>query len=193
MAITNPVFRAGVHRVRGRDGTHHVRLWDADRPLQRRLAPAVAAHGGSAGAAGCQSDGGFRITRAQTASLFAAFTVPFLVMFLWLGQVLPVPADGAFVMGAVVSGLFIGLGVYRYNLFDLVPLAREMVFDELNDAVIVVDRDRRLLDYNYVAIETFPGLEGQIGSDVTDLLPALTGDEDSDSDGPFPSLIYDLQ
>jgi nitrogen-specific signal transduction histidine kinase len=127
------------------------------------------------------------ITRAQTASLFAAFTVPFLVMFLWLGQVLPVPADGAFVMGAVVSGLFIGLGVYRYNLFDLVPLAREMVFDELNDAVIVVDRDRRLLDYNYVAIETFPGLEGQIGSDVTDLLPALTGDEDSDSDGPFPS------
>ncbi|MCU4799172.1 ATP-binding protein [Halobacteria archaeon HArc-gm2] len=127
------------------------------------------------------------VTRAQTVALFAAFTVPFLVMFLWLGQILPVPADAAFLFGAVVSGLFIGLGVYRYNLFDLVPLAREMVFDELNDAVVVVDRDLRLLDYNNVAIATFPGLEGQIGSDVADLVPALAGDEESDDDGPVPS------
>jgi len=96
-------------------------------------------------------------------------------------------------MGAVVSGLFIGLGVYRYNLFDLVPLAREMVFDELNDAVIVVDRDRRLLDYNYVAIETFPDWRDRSVRTSRTSLPALTGDEDSDSDGPFPSLIYDLQ
>ncbi|WP_177227577.1 sensor histidine kinase [Halomicrobium zhouii] len=127
------------------------------------------------------------VTRAQTASLFAAFTVPFVVMFLWLGQLVPVPANGAFLFGSVLSGLFVGRAVDRYNLFDLVPLAREMVFDELNDAVVVVDRDHRLLDYNYVAIDTFPGLEGEIGTNVTELVPALAGDDDGDSEGPFPS------
>jgi len=131
------------------------------------------------------SDSG--VTRAQTASLFAAFCVPFVVMFLWLGMLLPVPATGAFIIGATVSGSLIWLAVHRYHLFDLVPLSREMVFDELNDAVVVVDRDGRLLDYNYVALETFPKLDGEVGSNVADLVPALVGDGDLTGGTPFPS------
>ena len=34
-------------------------------------------------------------------------------------------------------------GLYRYRLFGLVPVARDMVVDSMEDGVLVLDGDRR--------------------------------------------------
>ncbi len=50
-------------------------------------------------------------------------------------------------------GLFFGVGAFRLRLFDVVPLARDVVLEGLADAVLVLDRDERLADLNRAAAE----------------------------------------
>ena len=47
-------------------------------------------------------------------------------------------------------------GIYRYRLFGLVPVARDMVVDSMDDGVIVLDAQRRLVDLN-AAAERYTG------------------------------------
>lgn len=131
------------------------------------------------------SDSG--VTRAQTLSLFVAFLIPFVVLALWFANSLPGPPNGAMVIGALPTSALIAWAVHRYQLFDLVPLSREMVFDELNDAVLVLDRDLRLLDYNHVAVEMFPDLEDDVGTNIDEVVPALASGGEADTIGSFPA------
>ncbi len=48
------------------------------------------------------------------------------------------------------------VGIYRYRLFGLVPVARDMVVDSMDDGVIVLDAQRRLVDLN-AAAERYTG------------------------------------
>jgi diguanylate cyclase (GGDEF)-like protein len=60
---------------------------------------------------------------------------------------------------------------------DLVPAARERVFESMNDGVIVIDARRRIVDYNMAAAAICPGLAPQaIGAPASQALadmPAL--------------------
>lgn len=47
-----------------------------------------------------------------------------------------------------VSNLIVAWGLFRYQLFDVVPVAREAVIENMADAVLVVDRRGRIIDYN---------------------------------------------
>ena len=58
-----------------------------------------------------------------------------------------------------VSGACFTWGIYRYRLFGLVPVARDMVVDSMDDGVIVLDAQRRLVDLN-AAAERYTGCDG---------------------------------
>ncbi|MFB6195054.1 MAG: ATP-binding protein [Haloplanus sp.] len=134
----------------------------------------------------------------QTTVLFVGFLAPFVVSSLWFTGTLPGPINGAFVIGSSWMAAFAGWAVFRYQLFDVVPLAREAAFGALDERVIVTDSDVRLLDYNESAVETFPVLAGNKGKPLGDLLPALVdesrprgaGDADGDATpSPFVSAF----
>lgn len=50
-----------------------------------------------------------------------------------------------------VTGLAFYTGFIRYRLLDLAPVARDRVFEELNDAVLVLDLQSRVADMNPAA------------------------------------------
>ncbi|MCL4263518.1 MAG: PAS domain-containing protein [Anaerolineae bacterium] len=50
-----------------------------------------------------------------------------------------------------VSNLLIAWGLFRYRLFDIVPVARDAVFDGMSDYVLVLDVNNRLVDMNPAA------------------------------------------
>ena len=116
---------------------------------------------------------GSGIRRAQTIALFVGFLPPWLVFGAWSAGVLPGPLNGWFVIGSAWSFVFVSWAVYRYQLFDLVPLARETVFEELDDPVIVVDSDGYLMDANRSAHAEFPALDGGRGERLLSLVPAF--------------------
>lgn len=72
-----------------------------------------------------------------------------------------------------VAGCIFFIAIYQYRLFDLNPIARPVIVDTIQDGVIVLDPDSRILDMN----ETAEGLLGvdsgeAIGREFGSLLPA---------------------
>jgi signal transduction histidine kinase len=112
----------------------------------------------------------------RTTALLVGFLSPGVVTTLWFAGLLPGPMTGGFVFGSVWMTAFAGWAVFQYRLFDVVPLARDAVFEALDEMVVVVDEDRRLLDYNTSAAETFPQVTGSEGRLLDDLIPPLVDD-----------------
>ncbi len=94
--------------------------------------------------------------RRQTALIIVGALVPWVGNLLYLGRVLPVYGLDLTPIAFAVSGACFTWGIYRYRLFGLVPVARDMVVDSMDDGVIVLDAQRRLVDLN-AAAEKYTG------------------------------------
>jgi signal transduction histidine kinase len=72
---------------------------------------------------------------------------------------------GLFAVGVlyVADGSF--LAVRRFG--------REQLLDELDEAIIIVDTDRRIKDANAAARELFPGVTGNLDEELFDVVPAF--------------------
>lgn len=75
----------------------------------------------------------------------------------------------------LLSGVLFTWALFRHHLFDLVPVARDMVVDSLSDAVVVIDPARRVLDMNAAARQLAGQRADWLGRTVEELLPFLGG------------------
>lgn len=50
-----------------------------------------------------------------------------------------------------LTGLVIAYGIFRFHLFDLAPLARHVLIENLDDGILVLDVQNRVVDINPVA------------------------------------------
>lgn len=55
-------------------------------------------------------------------------------------------------IGILVSSAILAYALFRYKLFDLIPLARDLVLEKMEDGVLICDKDRRIVDMNESAI-----------------------------------------
>ena len=93
--------------------------------------------------------------RAQFHVLLAAALLPLTGNLVYVtGNSIPGldPTPLAF----VCSSLLFTWALFRHHLFDLVPVAHDMVVDSLSDAMIVLDTSRRVLDMNAAARDLAP-------------------------------------
>ena len=139
------------------------------------------------GLVGVHALNGPAVRRRQSAYLFVSYVPPFFVLNPGIYRVLPGPIDGGLVIVSTLSLATVGWAVFRHRLFDLIPLARETVFQAVEEPVIVVDEDLRVLDYNAAAVATFPHLDGEEGGSLADRVPALLDAEGADT--PFASSL----
>jgi diguanylate cyclase (GGDEF)-like protein len=80
------------------------------------------------------------------------------------------------VVGFGLTGLLTGWAVFRQGLLRLVPIARGLVLERISDAVVVLDRDGRVLDLNPAAARLVRSIRpdqpsGLIGLPADQLLP----------------------
>jgi len=71
-------------------------------------------------------------------------------------------------------GMTIGIGIlawalFRYELLEAVPIARETVFDQVTDPVVALDSDNRVVDLNEAAYDAFGVGPSIIGADSAGL------------------------
>ncbi|HET9706114.1 MAG TPA: histidine kinase N-terminal 7TM domain-containing protein [Vicinamibacterales bacterium] len=93
--------------------------------------------------------------RRQTAMILAGVIVPWAGNVMYLANVLGPGVDPTpFAFAA--SGVCFTWGMYRYRLFGLVPVARDMVVDSMDDGVLVLDSQRHIVDLN-AAAERYTG------------------------------------
>ena len=73
-----------------------------------------------------------------------------------------------------ITGPCFALALFRYRMFFLVPIARDKIFEEMRDPVIVLDNADRIADFNLSAQSLFHRLDRhKIGHPLKTALPAL--------------------
>jgi PAS domain S-box-containing protein len=60
------------------------------------------------------------------------------------------------------GNLIVAWGLFRYRLFDLVPVARNLVVDSISDMVVVLDSQRRVVDLNVAAQRALQPESGKV-------------------------------
>jgi PAS domain S-box-containing protein len=94
--------------------------------------------------------------RRQTALIIVGALVPWIGNLLYLSGRLPAIGLDLTPILFTASGACFTWGIYRFRLFGLVPVARDMVVDSMQDGVIVLDAQRRLVGLN-AAAERYTG------------------------------------
>jgi PAS domain S-box-containing protein len=69
----------------------------------------------------------------------------------------PIPGLDWTPVAFVLSGLILVVGVFRFRLLDLIPVARNVLVDTMGDGVLVIDAQGRIADFN-PAMQTIIGL-----------------------------------
>ncbi|NWG17309.1 MAG: PAS domain S-box protein [Chloroflexi bacterium] len=69
------------------------------------------------------------------------------------------------------GALVIAWGVWRYRLFDLIPVANGKLFESMSDAVVILDADSRIIELNAVARSWAKTSVQPIGQPVETVIP----------------------
>jgi len=89
--------------------------------------------------------------RRQIAIIVGGMLIIFAASILYLLGFTPIPYLELEPMVFTLTGLVIAWGLFRYDLFNIVPVAREKIVENMSDGVIVFDTQNRVVDVNAAA------------------------------------------
>jgi diguanylate cyclase (GGDEF)-like protein/PAS domain S-box-containing protein len=70
----------------------------------------------------------------------------------------------------LITGLILALGVIQFGLFDLAPIARHLLIENMNDGILVLDAKNRVADINPMAESIIGDSAGNVlGQPVSDI------------------------
>lgn len=100
--------------------------------------------------------------RGQAIVLLASVIAPWIGNMAYLFGMNPWPHLDLTPFAFTFSSLAILLGLRRYHLLDVVPVARELIIEGMSDGVIVLDERGRIIDLNPVAQQTIGRMASEI-------------------------------
>jgi len=116
-----------------------------------------------------------RAFRPQLATLIAGQFVPIAASFSYLIGITPYGMDIVPMVLCATSAAYIWAMV-RSHLLTIVPIAKESIFNSMQEGVVVLDAAERIVDFNPAAGRMIPGLaEVPIGRPIGEAWPKLTG------------------
>jgi PAS domain S-box-containing protein len=117
----------------------------------------------------CWRRGSLYLSQALTIVLGAL--PPCIGNVLYLANLTPFPNLDLSPFGFAIMGSAMLLGLFRYHIFNVVPVARDMLIETMNDGVLVLDIENRVVDINPTA-QRLIGSPASIGQNVETLLSA---------------------
>jgi PAS domain S-box-containing protein len=89
--------------------------------------------------------------RGQTGALLIAALTPWAGNMVYIFNLGPFPYLDLTPFAFTLSGLLIAWAFFRFRLLDILPVARDIVIESMNDGVVVIDAQSRILDLNPAA------------------------------------------
>ena len=102
-----------------------------------------------------------RMVRTSAAYRRQSVVLLSAIALVWIANILATIGAGPFEtmdptpLALAVGGLMLIFGVFRFGLLDLVPIARTTLIETMPDPVLVLNRDRRVIDHNPAAERVF--------------------------------------
>ncbi|MDW7738946.1 MAG: diguanylate cyclase [Bacillota bacterium] len=115
------------------------------------------------------------VYRKQIAVMLIGSLIPWLGFLFYLARPFPwcIDLNPYFIS---ISALFYFWGLIRYRLFDLLPVARTKLFEELPDGALILDDSMRIIDLNTTArnyLQISQLAIGKPAAEVLDYWPKL--------------------
>ena len=113
--------------------------------------------------------------RRQAVILVLSSLLPFIGYFAYLGNLSPWGLDITPVTLGVTC-MLLYYGIFHYGMFDLTPVARNLIFNTIRDGVLILDTHDRLLDFNPAAQALLPVLhQNRLGGGAMEMLAEIPG------------------
>jgi two-component system, cell cycle sensor histidine kinase and response regulator CckA len=108
--------------------------------------------------------------RGQPLALLTGLLLTFFGSGLHVLGLSPIPYTDPTAIVFIPAGLIIAWGLFRYHLFNIMPVARDTIFENMHDGVIVLDARDRIIDFNIATQKIFgwspSGVTGRQTEDV---------------------------
>jgi len=88
------------------------------------------------------------VYRWQAVILVTGLVTPWLGNALYRQGISPIPNLDLTSFGFMLSGLILTVGVFRFRLVAVIPIARQTVLDNIRDAIFILDTESRVVDMN---------------------------------------------
>ncbi len=93
----------------------------------------------------------FSIYRSQAFIILLSIFPPFLANLFYVLRIPQLKYLDLTPFGFFLTGLLLFLGLTKFKLFELAPVAREILFDSLTDGLMVIDSEHHIADLNLSA------------------------------------------
>jgi PAS domain S-box-containing protein len=115
-------------------------------------------------------DTAHKIYKKQQVLLCLALFIPVIPSFMFDIGITPIPGVNPTPAILWIMGILYGIALFRYRLFDVIPIARAKVIDEMGMPMIVLNNEGRIIDINPAA-DHLLGHHGQrtVGLSLSDL------------------------
>jgi PAS domain S-box-containing protein/putative nucleotidyltransferase with HDIG domain len=84
--------------------------------------------------------------------IVAGLLIPLLLSFFTLTDIQITPQRDVTPFALAIGNMIVAWGLFRYGLFDIAPIAREQIIENMRDPVIVLDPMNRIVDINQAAL-----------------------------------------
>ena len=91
--------------------------------------------------------------RSQSVALLIGVLLPWVASVLFVSGNSPLPHVDVTPIAFAFSGVALAIGITRFQMFTVVPAARDAVIESMGDAVIVLNSERRIVDVNPAAVQ----------------------------------------
>jgi diguanylate cyclase (GGDEF)-like protein/PAS domain S-box-containing protein len=117
-----------------------------------------------------------KVYRIQNLIFILASITPWMTSVLYITDLNPFPGLDITSLGFFFTGILMLIGIRQVNLLDYIPIAHELLFENINDGVLVFNENKKVVDMN-------PGAEKLMGMNFTELIT---------NDNPTATKYWDL-
>lgn len=111
------------------------------------------------------------IYRSQAIGLVVSAIIPWVGNVIYVTDLSPVPGLDLTSLGFSISTIILAWSIFSLRLFDLAPVARGQLMENLADGVIVLDASNRVVEINPKAREFLKiGIRSPLGRNLADFL-----------------------
>jgi len=126
------------------------------------------------------------VYRQQTVAMIVGIVIPWLGSMLYITGLNPLPGLDLVAISFPFSILCLAIGIFQLGLLELVPIARDLLVENMSDGILVLDPRNRLVDINRSARELLKlsdkeavGIPvGEVYAKIPDLIESHKGAEE---------------
>ncbi len=114
-----------------------------------------------------------KLYRHQVTLILLSLIYPWLSNIIYLSRITPYPELDFTPIAFSLTGITLFFAIIKVGLFQIVPQAKESLFESMVDAVLVIDKKMIIIDFNPTADKVFK-LNDLIGRGIVELFPDLS-------------------